>query len=152
MKRAFVFDTVLVVVLSAVALQVGSQLALEALRAAVPVITVDGPEVLARFQQRVGWACGLTPVFGWVALLPLHLKGTPSPVRRFTSLLLPLVAAAGGAALEVQRVHLAFADMSDIVRPLVGVDVLPLARTVLLASLLVAAPLLALNSRTSAPV
>lgn len=152
MKRAFVVDTVLVVLLSAVALEAGARLALTALHAAAPVITVDGPEVLGRYEQRVGWACGLTPIFGWVALLPLHLKGAPSALRRLLSILLPLVAAAGAAALEVQRVRLALEAQSDVVRPLVGVDLLPLARTMLVASALVSALLFAVNSRARSRV
>ncbi|MBL8937774.1 MAG: hypothetical protein JNM69_24640 [Archangium sp.] len=152
MTRALAIDTLLVALLSALAVRVGSLLALEALQAAVPVVTVDGPEVLGRFQQRVGWACGLTPVFGWVALLPLHVKGSPSLLRRLTSLLLPPAAAAGAATVEVQRVRLALSDASDVVRPFVGVDVLPLARTVLVAAALAAGLLLVVNSRPRAPV
>ena len=151
MKRAFVIDTVLVVLLSALALQVGSELALKALRAITAQFVVDGPDVLGRFQQRFSWACAFTPLMGWGALLPLHLKGTPTLMRRLTTLLLPLIAAAGATAFEVQRLHAALAEASSLM-PLVSVDSVPLARTVLLAAVLVAAPLLGLNSRTLADV
>ena len=151
MKRAFVIDTVLVVLLSAVALQVGPELALKALRALAAQFVVDGPDVLGRFQQRFAWACALTPVMGWGALLPLHLKGKPTLVRRLTTLVLPLIGAVGATAFELQRLHAALAEASSLA-PLVSVDSVPLARTVLLAAVLVAAPLLGLNSRTLADV
>lgn len=151
MKRALVVDTVLVVLLSAVALGVGPELALKALRTIGGQFVVDGPDVLSRFRLRFSWACALTPVLGWGALLPLHLKGKPTLVRRLTTLLLPLIAAAGATAFEVQRLHAALDETSSLA-PLVSVDSVPLARTVLLTAVLVAAPLLALNSRTVADV
>lgn len=151
MKRAFVIDTVLVVLLAGVALGVGPELALKALRFAAPVITVDGPDVLSRFQQRVGWACALVPFFGWAALLPLHLKGRPSNVRRLATLLLPLVGAALAGAIEAQWVRVTLADTTGPAL-LVGVDVLPLATTLLFASALVASALLVLNLRGREPM
>lgn len=146
MKRALVVDTVLVALLSAVALVVGSALALKVLYAAAPVIVVDGPDVLSRFQQRVGWACGLTPVFGWVALLPLHLKGTPSFGRRVITLMAPLVCATAACVVAVLRLRVALAEPA-IITPLVGVDSLPLASTALEGATVAAAVLLALNLR-----
>lgn len=151
MKRAFVVDTVLVVLLASTGFLLGSNvLAMKALRFVTPTFVVSGPDELSQFQRHVGWALGLRPLLAWVSLLPLYRQPQPSLPRRLVSLALPITL---GALVDVFVTIFirALVSESATAQPMVGPSILPLWPGVLGAAL-AAGLMLALNSRPRPPV
>lgn len=151
MKRAFVVDTVLVVLLASAAFLLGANvLAMKALQAVTPTFVVTGPDELSQFQRHVGWALGLMPVLAWASLLPLYRRSEPGLARRLVSLALPITVGALVAVGTVSWVRAMVSDMTSV-GPILGPSVLPLWPCVLGAALS-AGLLLALNLQPRPPV
>lgn len=151
MKRAFVVDTVLVVLLASAAFLLGANvLATKALRFVTPTFVVSGPDELSQFQRHVGWALGLMPLLAWVSLLPLYRGSEPGLPRRLVSLALPITL---GALVAIGTVLLMRSVVSDstTAQPMVGPSILPLWPGVLGAALSTGL-MLALNLQPRSPV
>lgn len=151
MKRAFVVDTVLVVLLASTAFLLGANvLAMKALHAVTPTFVVSGPDELGQFQRHVGWALGLMPLLAWVSLLPLYRQMEPGLPRRLLSLALPITLGALVDVFVTIFIRSMFSEPAPF-QPLIGPSVLPLWPGVLGAAL-AAGLMLALNSQPRPPV